>query len=104
MMTKTPPLGVEPAPFFETERKTMEHQFSDEARREWFADKEAKRDAVLKALATETDPRMQRRLRASARRYKAIIVMGPERTKAASSHPHYDRPEPYPTGAVERQG
>ena len=59
-------------------------EFSDEARRQWFADKEAKRDAALRALATETNPKMQRKLRASARRYKAIIAMGPERTRAAS--------------------
>ena len=45
-------------------------EFSDEARHQWFADKEAKRDAVLKALVTETDPKIQRKLRASARRYK----------------------------------
>ena len=36
------------------------------------ADKEAKREATLKALSTETDPKMQRKIRASARRYKAI--------------------------------
>jgi len=64
-------------------------ELSDEARRQWFADKEAKRDATLKALSMETDPKMQRKLRASARRYKAVIAMGPERTRAASSHPQY---------------
>ena len=46
-------------------------QFSDDARRQWLADTEAKRETVLKALSTETDPKMQRRLQASARRYKA---------------------------------
>jgi hypothetical protein len=77
-------------------------QFSDEARREWFADKEAKRDAALKALALETDPKMQRKLRASARRYKAVIAMGPERTRAASSHPQYA--QRYPLGEIKQQG
>ena len=51
-------------------------QFSDDARRQWLADTEAKRDEVLKALSTETDPKMQRRLQASARRYKAMLAMG----------------------------
>ena len=71
------------------EGKMIGNQISDEARRQWFVDKEAKRDAVLKALSTETDPKMQRKLRASARRYKALIAMGPERTRAASSHRRY---------------
>jgi hypothetical protein len=48
----------------------MENEFSDDALRRWFADKEAKRDQALKALVTETDPEMQRNLRASARRYR----------------------------------
>ena len=100
-MMKTPQPGVEPAGFFETERETMEHQFSDEVRREWFADKEAKRDATLKALATETDPKLQRKLRASARRYKAMIAMGPERTRAASSHPQYA--QRYPLGEIKQR-
>jgi hypothetical protein len=82
----------------------MGNQISDDARRKWFADKEAKRDAVLKSLSTETDPKIQRKLRASARRYKAVIAMGPERTRAASSHPRYDQPEPYPSGEIKRQG
>ena len=69
-------------------------QFSDDARRQWLADTEAKRDAVLrdavlKALSTETDPKMQRRLQASARRYKAMLSMGPERTKAGAGHSRY---------------
>ena len=49
----------------------------------------AKREAVLKALSTETDPKMQRRLQASARRYKAMLSMGPERTKAGAGHSRY---------------
>ena len=80
----------------------MGNEFSDQARREWFADKEAKRDAALKALAMEADPKMQRKLRASARRYKAIIAMGPERTKAASSHPQYA--QRYPLGEIKQRG
>ena len=71
-------------------------EFSDEARHQWFADKEAKRDAALNALTMEADPKMQRKLRASARRYKAIISMGPERTRAASSHPQFA--QRYPLG------
>jgi hypothetical protein len=77
-------------------------ELSDEARREWFADKEAKQDAALKALATETDPKMQRKLRASARRYKAVIAMGPERTRAASSQPQYA--QRYPLGEIKQRG
>ncbi len=61
-------------------------KFSDEVRRQWLADKEAKRDAALKALATETDAKLQRKLQASARRFKALINMGPEGTSAASSN------------------
>ena len=76
-------------------------EFSDEARHQWFADKEAKRDAVLKALVTETDPKIQRKLRASARRYKAMIAMGPERTRAASSHPQYA--QRYPLGEIKQR-
>ena len=64
-------------------------QFSDDARRQWLADTEAKRETVLKALSTETDPKMQRRLQASARRYKAMLAMGPERTKAGAGHSRY---------------
>ena len=64
-------------------------QFSDDARRQWLADTQAKREAVLKALSTETDPKMQRRLQASARRYKAMLAMGPERTKAGAGHSRY---------------
>ena len=101
-MRKTARPGAEPTRVFKIERKTMENQFSDEARRQWFADKEAKRDATLKALATETDPKMQRKLRASARRYKAIIAMGPERTRAASSHPQYA--QRYPLGEIKQRG
>ena len=48
---------------------------SDEARL-WYADKQAKRDATLNALSTDTDANMRRKLRASARRYMAMIVMG----------------------------
>src|ERR1051326_7856665 len=66
------------------------NEFADEERRQWFADKQARRDEALKALVTEADPKMQRKLRASARRYNAI-AMGPERTRAASSHPNYAR-------------
>ena len=62
---------------------------------------EAKRDAVLKALVTETDPKIQRKLRASARRYKAMIAMGPERTRAASSHPQYA--QRYPLGEIKQR-
>jgi hypothetical protein len=80
----------------------MGNEFSDEARREWFADKEAKRDAALTALAMEADPKMQRKLRASARRYKAIIAMGPERTRAASSHPQYAQRPPFE--AIKQRG
>ena len=64
-------------------------QFGDDARRQWLADTEAKREAVLKALSTETDPKMQRRLQASARRYKAMLAMGPERAKAGAGHSRY---------------
>ena len=53
----------------------------------------AKREAVLKALSTETDPKMQRRLPASARRYKAMLAMGPERTKAGAGHSRYANPQ-----------
>src|SRR5438067_3699475 len=81
----------------------MEHQFSDEARRQWFADKEAKRDAALESLAIETDPKMQRKLRASARRYKAVIAMGPERTRAASSHPAIGA-QCYPLAEIKQRG
>ena len=76
-------------------------EFRDEARHQWFADKEAKRDAVLKALVTETDPKIQRKLRASARRYKAMIAMGPERTRAASSHPQYA--QRYPLDEIKQR-
>lgn len=62
---------------------------SESDRRQWLADKEARRDAALKALSRETDPKVQRKLRASARRYKAMIAMGPERTKAGAGHWHY---------------
>ena len=64
-------------------------QFGDDARRQWLADTEAKSEAVLKALSTETDPKMQRRLPASVRRYKAMLAMGPERTKAGAGHSRY---------------
>jgi len=67
-------------------------QFSDQTRRQWLADKEAKRDAALNALLTEADPKMQQKLRASARRYMAMIAMGPERTRAASGHWRYVLP------------
>ena len=56
---------------------------SEADRRQWLADKEAKRDAILKALLSEADPKMQRKLRASARRW------GPERTKAGAGHSRY---------------
>ena len=62
---------------------------SEPDRRQWLADKEARREAALKALSRETDPKVQRKLRASARRYKAMIAMGPERTKAGAGHWHY---------------
>jgi hypothetical protein len=62
---------------------------SEADRRQWLADKKARRDAALNALSRETDPKMQRKLRASARRYKAMIAMGPERTKAGAGHWHY---------------
>jgi hypothetical protein len=70
-------------------------KFSDEVRRQWLADKEAKRDAALKALAAETDPKLQRKLQARARRYKAMINMGPEGTSAASSNAR--RTQGYPS-------
>jgi hypothetical protein len=78
------------------------HELNDAARRQWFADKETKRDAALKALSTETDPKIQRKLRASARRYKAVIAMGPERTRAASSHPQYA--QRHPLGDIKQRG
>lgn len=65
------------------------HLISESDRRQWLADKKARRDAALNALSRETDPKMQRKLRASARRYKAMIAMGPERTRAGAGHWHY---------------
>ena len=70
-------------------------KFSDEVRRQWLADKEAKRDAALNALAAETDPKLQRKLQARARRFKAMINMGPEGTSAASSNAR--RTQGYPS-------
>ena len=64
---------------------------SEADRCQWLADKEAKRDAALKALSGETDPKLQRKLRASARRFKAMIAMGPERTITACGHSRYTR-------------
>ena len=96
-----PPPLVFPSPPLKNEGEMIENEFDDASRRRWFVDKEAKRDAALKALVTETDPKMQRKLRASARRYKAIIAMGPERTRAASSHPQYA--QRYPSGEVKRR-
>jgi hypothetical protein len=51
--------------------------------RNWFADKEFKRDAAARELARETDPKKQRRLRARRDRYQAMITMGPRRTSEA---------------------
>jgi hypothetical protein len=53
--------------------------------RDWFADKEFKRDAAERELACETDPKKQRGLRARRDRYKAMITMGPARTSEASA-------------------
>jgi hypothetical protein len=64
---------------------------SDEVRRQWLADKEAKRDTALAALATETDAKLRRKLQARARRFKALINMGPEGTSAATSNAHRTR-------------
>jgi hypothetical protein len=50
----------------------------------WYADKRAKRDAAIAALAAENDPKRQRSLRAARDRYKAMITMGPEGTSEAS--------------------
>jgi hypothetical protein len=53
-------------------------------RRNWFADKEFKRDVAERELAREADPKKQRGLRARRDRYKAMITMGPRRTSIAS--------------------
>jgi hypothetical protein len=52
---------------------------------QWLADKEFKRGAAERSLASETDPKKQRSLRAKRDRYKAMITMGPRRTSKASS-------------------
>ena len=64
-------------------------ELSDEARRQWFADKEAKRDAVLEGAEDGSRSEDATETPSGRASLKAIIVMGPERTRAASSHPQY---------------
>ena len=51
---------------------------------DWYADMKLKLRAAERELASETDPKKRRSLRAKRDRYKAIITMGPERTSEAS--------------------
>lgn len=59
-------------------------KFDEVFRRQWFADMEFKRDAALKALAAELDPKKRRSLRGKVDSYKALITMGPERASERS--------------------
>jgi hypothetical protein len=58
------------------EDEMIGNQSTDDVLARWLADKEAKRDAVLKALDKETDPKKQRSLRARAERFQAMIAGG----------------------------
>jgi len=58
-------------------------QFDQAFRENWFDDKQAKIDARLKRLGTETDPKKRKALNGSIARYKALITMGPERAHEA---------------------
>jgi hypothetical protein len=69
----------------------MRPSFSRRARRVWILDKKARRDAALKALATETDHAKRGSLKARADRYQAMLDAGPEEAEAETVRPHRRR-------------